>query len=110
MLTLFSILVMLCIVASLFFIPEIRVWGTYDIGDQLARQWYWEDVLCWYCLVVVVARRRLLHLRLLQSRCRREPVHLRASPHARTTGSDWTTYHDNNSRTGYLPNMPDPQR
>jgi outer membrane protein assembly factor BamB len=25
-------------------------------------------------------------------------------------GSDWTTYHNDNSRTGYLPNQPDPHR
>ncbi|MCL4395819.1 MAG: hypothetical protein M1482_13630 [Chloroflexi bacterium] len=27
-----------------------------------------------------------------------------------SSGGDWATYHDDNTRTGYIPNMPDPQR
>src|SRR5689334_19660570 len=26
------------------------------------------------------------------------------------TGADWTTYHRDNTRSGYLPDMPDPQQ
>jgi outer membrane protein assembly factor BamB len=106
MLTLFSILVMLCIVASLCFIPEILVWGIRYRRSTLS------PIVLGGCALLV-----------LLSGCGGSAASTQApiTPVTMSPGAgspitstlpegDWTTYHDNNSRTGYLPDMPDPHQ
>ena len=106
MLTLFSILVVLCIAASLVLTPEIRVWGIHY------RRSAHSPVILGGCALMM-----------LLSSCGGAtastpppitPVTMSpgaASPTASTLPQgDWTTYHDNNSHTGYLSDMPDPRQ
>ncbi|MBV9617215.1 MAG: hypothetical protein JO031_17315, partial [Ktedonobacteraceae bacterium] len=110
MLTFFSILVMLCIVVSLFFMPALRAWSI------RYRKRIRPLVVLGGCALLI-----------LLSGCGDStassvpaitPVTMSPGAGSPTVssntpaiaGKDWTTYHYDNLHSGYLPQEPDPQQ
>lgn len=105
MLTPPGILVMLCIVVSLCFLSAILICSIHD------RKFTHMPLLLSGCALLI-----------LLSSCgstASTPPHVTpitmapgaSSPTTSTLSTnDWTTYHNDNSRTGYLPDMPDPHQ
>src|SRR5438552_16850266 len=109
MMTRFSILAMLCILAFLFFLPVFQAWSLRQKKHAPSL------ILAEGCALMI-----------LLGGCGGStastvpsitPVTIppgagsatTSSGTSATSGSDWTTYHYDNLRTGYLPNQSDPQ-
>lgn len=110
MLTLFSILAMLCILASLFLALIFRVWKI-----RYRRHAHSLTMLGGCVLIVLLsgcggasASNAPPITPVMMSPGAGSPTHVSSVP--ATSGGDWTTYHYDNSRTGYLPRQSDPQR